>query len=195
VWCETNAAGTIHFTWFAARGAKLVDKSAVGLKYLKTEKLPKVKFKLPKQRASLKSYLHSVIPRVCNNDVALVVDGHTLGSEELLCLWAFAAEEASCREVRFYNHKPVVVEVGDDDPVVGCPADTSGRVKVLPHASVVLKTVLAEEISTVVKELDSMVSRVRDDNSRLKTGKVRYSFDEITAMTVLRSLLRHPKGS
>lgn len=37
VWCETNAAGTIHFTWFEARGAKLVDEATVRLEYLKTE--------------------------------------------------------------------------------------------------------------------------------------------------------------
>lgn len=64
----------------------------------------------------------------------------------------------------------MVIEVGDDDSVVRCPADTSGRVKVFPHASVVLKAVLAEEVTVVVKELDTMVSRVRDNNSRLKTS-------------------------
>lgn len=128
---------------------------------------------LPQESAVRVEHLYTMIAGVGYDDVALVVDHHSLGPQERLVAVVdrLAGQRARAREPRVDQYQRVVVEVADDQAAVGREADAARRVEILPHVRRVFVAVLAQEHAVGAEQLHPVVPSVRDRDLALRVHR------------------------
>ena len=69
----------------------------------------------------------------------------------------------STGEVIFDNQESMVIEIRDDDLIVGCKANPTRAVKILPISA--FEPVLGQVLAVRREQLDAVIARIADQNA------------------------------